>query len=553
VALATFYLATGRTQDAERVVNEALTIDPAHQQGNRLLALIYLGTRRANEAERPLKAMVREYDGQSRLALADYYIGMRRMDDAVPILKDLLNRPLTRSDATLRLASIDYSAGRKVDASKSVDALLVKEPRNVRALALKARWQLAAGNINGAVETARAATKADASWADAHYVLGVALVAKRDNPEAATSLKEAIRLNPRFVAAQVLLSRVQLASGDVVAAVQSAQDAKKQAPTNLDAQLVLVRGLLTKGDLVAAEPEVRALLAKYPKNASAHTMNGFLLLGKKDEAGARAAFRRAVDLNPALPEPLEGLLTLDARAHKLPDAVHRIEGTLAATPDNPNLLIVAARTYGAAGQVDKKEKALRRVIELDPDNMPAYLLLGQTYVATKKLDEAVAQYDAVAKRHENIGASTMAAILVDMQHRREDAIKRYEAIVATHQRAPVAANNLAWIYAERGDNLEMALQLAQDAKSQLPNTPAVSDTLGWIYYKKGLPQLAIEPLEDSVAKDPNNATYRYHLGLAYAKAGQKEKARVALERALQLSPQFDGASTARETLESLKS
>ena len=51
---------------------------------------------------------------------------------------------------------------------------------------------------------------------------------------------------------------------------------------------------------------------------------------------------------------------------------------------------------------------------------------------------------------------------------------------------PVAANNLAWMFAETGENLDMALQLAQAATRRVPEQPEIQDTLGWIYYKKGL-------------------------------------------------------------------
>ena len=41
------------------------------------------------------------------------------------------------------------------------------------------------------------------------------------------------------------------------------------------------------------------------------------------------------------------------------------------------------------------------------------------------------------------------------------------------------------------------LQLAQTAKAQLPNRHEVDDTLGWIYYKKGLSSMAVETLKTS--------------------------------------------------------
>jgi Flp pilus assembly protein TadD len=64
--------------------------------------------------------------------------------------------------------------------------------------------------------------------------------------------------------------------------------------------------------------------------------------------------------------------------------------------------------------------------------------------------------------------------------------------------------------------------------------------------------LAISTLERSAAAQPRNPTYLYHLGLAYAQDGQHAAARRSLERALELSPNFEGASDARALLSSLK-
>jgi tetratricopeptide (TPR) repeat protein len=128
----------------------------------------------------------------------------------------------------------------------------------------------------------------------------------------------------------------------------------------------------------------------------------------------------------------------------------------------------------------------------------------------------------------------------------------YERILAIDPRAVVAANNLAYMHAEAGTNLDVALGLAQTAKAGRPNDPDVSDTLGWIYYKRNLANLAIPPLEESLRANPSNALYQYHLGLAYLKEGRKDSAREALEKALKLQPNFDGASEARKALTSLQ-
>ena len=147
----------------------------------------------------------------------------------------------------------------------------------------------------------------------------------------------------------------------------------------------------------------------------------------------------------------------------------------------------------------------------------------------------------------------MLGTILDLQGKRQEAKQRYNTALQVDPRAAVAANNLAWIDANtEGANLDVALQLAQTAKAQLPNQHEVDDTLGWIYYKKGMATRAIESFENSTLKAPTNAVYAYHLGLAYQKNGDTAKARTELERALRLKPDFEGAADARKILESLK-
>ena len=85
----------------------------------------------------------------------------------------------------------------------------------------------------------------------------------------------------------------------------------------------------------------------------------------------------------------------------------------------------------------------------------------------------------------------------------------------------------------------------------MPNRPEVNVTLGWVYYKKGLASLALPALREAVDKDPSNPTYQYHLGLAYAKTGARQKAKEALQRALAIKADFSGAEEAKKVLKTL--
>jgi Flp pilus assembly protein TadD len=145
----------------------------------------------------------------------------------------------------------------------------------------------------------------------------------------------------------------------------------------------------------------------------------------------------------------------------------------------------------------------------------------------------------------------MAAIMLQTQNKWQEAKQRYQQVLTIDSRAPVAANNLAMIYLNAGENVDLALQLAQVAKSQLPDNAEVNDTLGWAYYRKGLPSLAIAPLRASVAKEPNRPDLLAHLGLAYAKNGQRVEAVNTLRKALASGQNFPDAKEANDALTEL--
>jgi Tfp pilus assembly protein PilF len=181
--------------------------------------------------------------------------------------------------------------------------------------------------------------------------------------------------------------------------------------------------------------------------------------------------------------------------------------------------------------------------------MQAFELLGQMYIREGRLDAARDQFETLASRDpRSLGPPTMIAMLLEAQQRRADAIRAYEAVLAEHPAAGVAANNLAWLYAE-DDRLDEALQLALVAKQELGRAPNARDTLGWIYVRKKQPLDAIPLLVQCTEAQPDNPTYAYHLAVAYSDAGHTAKAREVLAAALAASRPFAARDQAVQLLE----
>ena len=215
-------------------------------------------------------------------------------------------------------------------------------------------------------------------------------------------------------------------------------------------------------------------------------------------------------------------------------AISRLEAEIARQPTNAALFALLARAHGVAGDAKKEEQALRQAVSVDPRFAAGYGMLAQLYLRQKRTDEARAEFEAMAKRDPSaVVPKTMVAVLLDHQGKREEAKKAYQATVSGTDNAPVAANNLAFIYAEQGINLDEALQLATSAKQRLPNDANVDDTIGWVYYKKGLAELAVKAFEESLKK----------------RAGQPRSAFSSGSRVRQARRESAGARSARTSAE----
>jgi tetratricopeptide (TPR) repeat protein len=553
LALANYYWASRRVADTERIIVEAVAVDQNDLSVNRALATLYLSTNRAAEAELPLRrAADASDDAQPKLLLADYYVGQKRFDDALAILDKLATRPEAFAAATSRRAGVEYQLDRREQAYALLDQVLAKEPKNTQVLVLKGNWQMREKNIEAATASAQAALRADARSWPAHDLLGTIYAMQRKRDEAIKSFTEVLQLNPRALHAQVALSELNLASGKTEAAIRFADEAVQTQPTSGLAHIALARALLAHKDFDRGRQEIGLLVDALPKVATIQSLYGQLQQAQGNHAAARTAFETAARIEPSSVEALAGLVRLDLASKQTAQAVKRIEQYTETTTDNPVAFYLAARTYAAANQLPEAETAVKKAIELDAHYLEAYGLLGQLYVRQQKLDEAREEYERIiAKRPTDVAAHTMIGMLLQTQEKNEEAKKIYEQILTFDSNAVVAANNLAYMFAEQGNDLDRALNLAQTAKAARPDDPDVNDTLAWVFYKRNLPSMAVEPLEQSVKANPANPIYHYHLGLVYLQMEQKGKARASLQQALKLSANFDGAANARKLVAGL--
>ena len=553
MALANYLWSTGQLPQAESEIRTALSLQPTHLVANRAMAMYLMMTRKTADAEPYLKMVAEKTPGpEPKYFLAEYYVRMNRQDDAKAVLTPLVTDDAAFVGATVRLARLEAMAKRNAEAHRLLDAALAREPKNPDALVTRGRVFLSEGNTINALTALQTAVAANPRSVEAFLMLAQTHAVRGSLKEAVTAYNDVLKLDAGNMEGRLGLARAQINSGNASEAVPLVLKVVQERPTHGEARLLLLHGLMAVGDMAQAQRQLDILMQNYPESATVQNAAGMFATLKKDTEAARAAYSRALSADPRSYQALAGLLTAEMQSKQFGRARTLIEEQLAKMPNDPNVLLMAAQTYDALGDAFEMERALKKTVEADPASLQAYTLLGKMYYQQGRLDLARRELEKYVNTAPlSVPGNTMLGTILELQGKLDDAKSRYGKALQIDPRAAVAANNLAWINARTNGNLDMALQLAQTAKAGLPNRHEIDDTIGFIYYKKGLSSMAIDALTASTQKQPDNPTYNYHLALAQHQHGNKEEARRLLQKALSSKSNFEGADEAKKLLDSL--
>jgi cellulose synthase operon protein C len=536
-----------------RSIDAALALDPKNALALRALASMFVNLGQLRRAEPHLVTLADDLDDvAAAFMLSEVLLVTDRESEAIARLSVLAGDRRQFAEAKLRLATIDFVAGRHDAGYAHLEELLKQQPRMAKALALRGRFRLEQGQADAALADLQQAVTTDNEYEAGHFWLAQALLQRRRASDARTALTAALRLNPNYVPAQVEMSRLLLAAREFEPAVTMAQEAVRNAPAHVDARLALVQALVGARRLDEAERALREVSRQGGKDPRVALLEGQVRLARRDPKAAEERFAAALAARPGSYEALGGLVASRLAAGNVEGARSAADDAVGKAPTDARSLVVAARVYGQTRDFVAAESLLKRAIDADPSMLEAYSMLGQLYVSQNRLEDALREFDRLAGLQPSaVGPRTVVGVLHHMANRREDAKKAYEAVLRIDPSAVVAANNLAWMKVEDNDNLDVALQLAQAAKVRAPEAPEVSDTIGLIYYRRNLFAFSVAAYEDAVKYAPKNPEYHYRLGLALTKNNEAARAREAFTKALALSQSFPGAADAKSQLAAL--
>jgi tetratricopeptide (TPR) repeat protein len=553
----------GRAAEAETQFQKAVELEPNSIEAREAQADFYVAARQLEKAEAAHRELVRiqENSPESRLQMGDFYAATQRDDEAIGVYQDILKDAPAYVRARYRLGEI-YLERRESDKVKEqTEVLLSINDDDAEALMLNARVRLQENKPDEAIKDLEEILKKQPSQKDALFLMTQARLALGQLDQARAFIGDLEKYHPNFAKTRLLKIQAAFATGEPENALRQASELYelvKNSRPNLetDAQTLQelrvrslsARGLafLELGKIGEAKADLQEIVRRSPNSSAAFVNLAKVFAAEANFGEALNLYEKALNADNRNFDALSGMVNVLIRQRQTAQAHARIDDAIAQSGGLTNvsaaLHYLESQIYAAENNQSGAESELKQAIAADGNYLPAYAAYAGLLFEQNKANEAVAQYQTIVAKKPSASVYTLLGMLEDARANSAEAEKNYRRALELESDSPIAANNLAWLIAENQGNLDEALQLAQKSVNRNQTAAQFYDTLGWVYFKKGLFTPAIEQMKKAVALDEtqaqrtgiqSNPAYRLRLGTVLASTGDKTSARREVENSLQ--------------------
>ncbi|MCL7743898.1 tetratricopeptide repeat protein [Guyparkeria hydrothermalis] len=472
-------------------------------------------------------------------------------------------------------------------AQQLAERLRELDPGNARAAAVMMIASLELGETEQADRALNEWLEADASNVEKIFnEIGQYLRKSLDRDRAVAYTHHLAERFPRQYEAQVVVAKLALSFGEVSLAQQAADRAmslRPEATVPYDLAMVIAD---RRGDVQEALRILKKAHARFP--GEGRYISGLIeaRMAADQRESALALLEKTLERKPSDPNLLRNL-ALFAYELERPDLADRSLKRLEAMPGQADMVhLIRGRVALKNGDLAAAEEALSQVsdrsehftnaqvllagarIELsrpdaavqglehallsdgidEADRQQLTLALASTLAETGRLEDSLEVTDrAIAAWPEANDFRMQKAMALFALERTNAAIAALREIINRDPEHAPALNALGYTLADGNRNLEEAERLITRALHIEPDNPAFLDSLGWLKFRQGEIEKALEVLEAAFRQSPN-AEVGAHLGEVLWADGQRERAMTVWQRSLELNP---ADSTLLDTLRRL--
>jgi putative PEP-CTERM system TPR-repeat lipoprotein len=550
VALGRFYAVVGKPVEAEAQFQRAIKTEPNHAGALLELSKLQRSSGRQAEAEQTLRRLSALPDKSYRALHAQFLFQSGQRDAAIQELKKEWEADPRNIGVRSSLVHFYIETSRIADAEQVLAAALKRDPRDADALEQQVQVYLVERRFDDARKAAEAAVRQRPQSASSHYALAKAHRGQGRMSEYRSELKFALDKDPGLVQARVDLSE-SLRNAKLFRDALELIDGAPQ-PQQEQLELLVERGwiLMAMGRHAAAKVTAsKALTLK--RTPAALLLSGLLELEEKKNEAGRGLIEEALGKAPDSLVALNALASSLASENRAAAATERLRKQASQWPKSAPIQFALGSWLERMGDIPAARQAYAAAVAADAAYPPAEIGMARMEMLQGQWSNALSRVEGLlAANPGNIDALLALGMIKEGTGEHEAAISAYRRILQIEPENITALNNLVARLCESPATTGEAVSLAQRLKEAAPDSPVVDDTVGWAYYKQGQFNLAIQYLLR--ASNANDAQTKYHLAMAYFRAGKRNLGEKALASALQLNPGLPEAKLAKSLAESTR-
>ncbi len=550
-----YEMSAGHAADAEALLKLKITNNPQNRDSVLQLAEHYWHAGKPAQAFQLLDAMLREDQTPWRcyLATANFYQGIHEWDRALEAVSlGLKAHPEEKVAAASAQAKTLALAGKPKQAIGVLDDAIRQNATSAelrKSLALLLLDSPDKADQARAVPELEAVAKASPDDLDATFHLGRAYALGGAREQATHQFELVVRKQPKNVAALLALAELSSASRKFEQTLRYSERILAVDPGLRNARLLRATAFIGLGQLDLARPEYTRLLHDQPGYTEAKLQLAMLDVAQRRFPEAEKLFRETYQPKKGDFRALKGLVELYAAEGQLKKALSLLNADVVHYPNSIAVRSLLASTAARAGKFDLAIQQYEHLREKRGEDPEICTQLGQLYRRKHDLSRSLAMFQrALDLAPGDWRAATRLGAVQQASGLASQAKASYGHAIELGGDDPDLFNNLAYLEADAGSDLEEAMALSQKALAKSPGNSQFADTAGFIYFKRGDTATALQIFQGLSRKYPNDAGFRYHLALALLKSGNRAQGEHELRTAVAADPSLADVARIRNLL-----
>lgn len=384
----------------------------------------------------------------------------------------------------------------------------------------------------------KALVEMDAENPEAHQALATVAASVGDNPVAETSARRALELRPAWSKPQIFLVRLMLSQGRRDEARGLLEGYVAASPQDQALRMLYGQFLIEEKEFSNARLEFERLLSNQPKEPDVLFAAAILSLQLDDLDAARIYFTRLYQTGQRQEEATFYLGQVEERADHPAAAIDWYAKASASNRTESQVRIAVIRAK--QGDIGRAREIIQQLRDQSPGEAETlFLVEAEILDEAGRKDDALAVYGAALEAFPDsadiLYARALYAVKVDQVDLAEADLRR---VIAREPDHADALNALGYTLADRTDRYQEALTLIEKAHALKPEEPAILDSMGWVHYRLGNHEMALDYLRRALDA-LSDGEIAAHLGEVLWALGRRDEAWTVWESALKDHPEHD--------------